>query len=229
MALGTASALAATRSLQRRRQAAAAPSGQTSLQDLIKQFTQSQQESRAANEAREREIRALNQQGIAQFSPGGSFGRGFLEQIERQKTNTIAQQTQGLVSSGLSNTTLGGNLGAQFEQNVGTPARLQLADVQAQRLSQARGTQAGFIERIQDVGPDPALLSNLVSQAAQQPVASQPRTITRTRRSGFNPGGFFERNFGSGSTSSRPLLSNVIPSSPLRRLGGPISSGISFA
>lgn len=164
--------------------------GPQSLQDLISQFTAAGQESKTANLGRETEIRGLNQQVIDLFSPGGGFGRGFQDQIERLKRNTVAGQTQSAVSSGLFNTTTTGNLGAQFEQNVGVPARLQLADLQAQRFAGALGGQAGFIERIEDTGPRPELLADLVSQAADQPggadaVTNQAFTAESKRRGQF--------------------------------------------
>lgn len=149
--------------------AAAPPQGPTTPQDLINQFTAAGEESKAANLARGEEIRGLTQQVIDMFQPGGSFGQGFLSEIERLKTNTVAGQTQQAVSSGLFNTTATGNLGAQFEANQGTQARLQLADMQAQRLAGAIESQAGFVERFEDVGPDPGLVANLVTAAADQP------------------------------------------------------------
>ena len=154
-----------------------APSqGPTTPQDLIGQLDAAGQASRDANLARGDEIRGLSQQVIDMFQPGGSFGQGFLNEIERLKTNTIAGQTQQAVSSGLFNTTTTGNLGAQFEANQGTQARLQLADMQAQRLAGAIESQAGFVERFEDVGPDPGLVAGLVTSAADQP-GGLPTTV----------------------------------------------------
>ncbi|KKL50183.1 hypothetical protein LCGC14_2308030, partial [marine sediment metagenome] len=53
-------------------------------------------------------------------------------------------------------------LGGAWEEDVGASARLSIADIAGQRMTQAQMGKAGFIERRQDTGPDPGMVSQLM-------------------------------------------------------------------
>jgi hypothetical protein len=140
---------------------------------LIDEFTKQGELATAANELRYQQGLGIYG-GIADaYAPGGQFGRGAMQQYEAQKKRSLAQQQQQLVSSGLANTTIMAGLGRGYEETVGTPFRLQLADLQMQRYAEAMGQKAGFIERREDVPPSPELMANLVTQAEAGPDGPQ--------------------------------------------------------
>ncbi len=107
-----------------------------------------------------------------------------------------------MVSSGLVNTTTAATLGRKFEEEVGTPARLQAADISAQRKTEARLGKAGFIERREDVGPDFRTIAELAKsigagqQAGATTAQAQPTTTFMARK---QPG----RIFGAGTKFAR--------------------------
>lgn len=136
------------------------------IEDLLGKFDVQQQQANIANEKRYQEGIALYDKNIAQFMPDGSFGAGFEAQLERAATKSVAQSQQSLVSTGLQGTTTAANTRKKFEEEVGTPARLQMEDIKAQKLAEARSSKAGFIERREDVGPDYNTIASLAKTAA---------------------------------------------------------------
>ncbi|KKL18495.1 hypothetical protein LCGC14_2474940, partial [marine sediment metagenome] len=100
-----------------------------SYQEIIANFQAKQDAANLANQKRYEEAIALYSDIVEQYKPGGAFGTGFEAQLERQKTKTVAGQTQSLVSSGLYGTTQTAGLGKKWEEEVGAPARLKLEDL----------------------------------------------------------------------------------------------------
>jgi hypothetical protein len=142
-------------------------------QDLVGQFQTQADEARAANEARYGQGLGIYDQIISMFQPGGGFGAGQMEQYERTKEQALATQQQSAITSGLGNVTT--QLGAEsaYEQRVGVPFKLQLADLVTERLTGAMGEKAGFIERREDEAPDPRLMADLVMGAEAGPVTGE--------------------------------------------------------
>jgi len=137
----------------------------------LNEYNQSQveameKESTEKNKVREDEIRGILDQIIGMYQPGGGFGKGMEGQIERGRTQSVASGMQGLVSSGLSNTTQAAGLGKKYEEEVAMPARMKLEDIRYGALSQAMGQKASFVERIEDMLPDYGLVAQLLSKAA---------------------------------------------------------------
>ncbi len=128
-------------------------------------FAQASQQARKANEQRYTQGMGLWDEIIQRYQPGGGFGAGAMASYERGKTKAVGAGMQQLVSSGLANTTVAATIGKKYEEEVGTPFKLQLQDVQSQRLTEAQAGKAGFIERRSDVGPDPGLVAGLGQQA----------------------------------------------------------------
>ena len=133
---------------------------------------------RAGETARQRTQERLDQalgiydQNIAMYQPGGDFGKGFEASLGQAKQSSVSGGMAHLAKTGLYNSSIGAGLGTAFEKTVGTPARLQMNDMRIGRLSDAYGAKAGVLERVNDTGPDPSLLSNLMMQAANQPRAT---------------------------------------------------------
>lgn len=140
-----------------------------SYSEIIQNFQAKQDAANVANEKRYEEALALYGDIVEQYKPGGAFGAGFEAQLGRQKTRTVAGQTQQLVSSGLYGTSVTAGLGQKFEEEVGMPARLKLEDMRMVRYAEAVGQKAGLIERREDVGPDYSLISQLAAQAGARP------------------------------------------------------------
>ena len=138
-------------------------------QDIIANFQAKQDAANAANQKRYEEAIALYSDIVEQYKPGGAFGAGFEAQLDRQKTKTVAGQTQSLVSSGLFGTSVTAGLGQKFEEEVGMPARLKLEDIRMGRYAEAISAKAGLIERREDVGPDYGMIAQLSAQAASRP------------------------------------------------------------
>ncbi|KKK65994.1 hypothetical protein LCGC14_2968540, partial [marine sediment metagenome] len=136
---------------------------------LLAQFQQQADEANAMNEQRYQEGMNLWNQIISQYQPGGGFGAGYESQIETAKTKDVAKGAQSLVSSGLMNTTTAAGLSKQWESDVGSQARLNLQDLRSTRLSEAMSGKAGFIERREDIPPDPSVMANLALGAMSGP------------------------------------------------------------
>jgi len=174
-----------------------------SLTSLIQQFQQQQKRARQENLKRYAEAQKLYDEVIKRYQPGGEFGKGALSQYERGKVRALASAAQNLVSSGLYGTSVTAGLGKKYEEEVGTPFRLQLEDIRMSRLSEAEKAKAGLIERREDIGPDPNLIAQLAMQAS-----SVPRTISYTQSSkGPSP---WEKDFmGGGWTLSGGVTSSA--------------------
>jgi hypothetical protein len=138
-----------------------------------------------ANEARYQEMLGKYKNIENIYSPTGTFGQGQLAQIETQKQRDIASGMQGLVSSGMANTTVATGLPSAWEANVGSQARLNLADLQNQRYAEALGGTAGAIERRTDVQPDLGQYANLVQAANMSYNPTQP--VAQTTQPSYQP------------------------------------------
>ena len=121
---------------------------------ILSQYEQKYAEAKSANEQRYKQGMDLLDQAIQRYQPGGSFGAGAMAQYEQGKTQAMSSGQQNLISSGLSNTTIGATLPLAYEQEVGTPFRLQLEDLRMKNLTEAERAKTGFIESRQDPYPD---------------------------------------------------------------------------
>jgi hypothetical protein len=129
-------------------------------------WAEAQKKANAANEKRYSEAKGIYEGISAQYAPGGKFQAGALASFERQKLRDMATANQSLVSSGLFNTTIAAGLPSKYEEEVGTPFRLNLEDIRMQRYGEAQTNLAGLIERREDVAPDPSLYANLMQGAS---------------------------------------------------------------
>ena len=132
------------------------------MASILGVFQAAQTRANQANLARYKEGIGLYDQMITNWGKGGGFVKGAEATLERTKKKDMASGMQSLVSSGLVNTTMSAGLGKKWEEEVGAPARLNIADVAGQRLMQAQREKAGFIERRTDSGPDPSMVSSLM-------------------------------------------------------------------
>lgn len=149
-------------------------------QSLLQDFQKREADARAANKARELEIRKTYENIIAQYEEGGAFKASGLADIERTKTRAIGAGTQQMISSGLFGTTTAASIPVQAEQTAGLQ-RLKLEDILEQRVTEAKLGQASFVERIEEPYPDYQLLRD--AYVAQ---ASTPR---QTQQSRYGPPG----------------------------------------
>lgn len=139
---------------------------QMTSQGILEKYEQMYNQARAANEQRYQEGMGILDQAISRYQPGGGFGQGAMAQYEQGKQQGLASGMQNLVGSGLSNTTIAGTLPLAYEQEVGTPFRLQLEDMRMQNLTQAERAKTGFIEGRQDTYPDFGMFAQLAMQSA---------------------------------------------------------------
>ncbi len=144
------------------------------MASILGSFQAAQASANKANLARYKEGIGLYDQMITNWSTGGGFVKGAEATLGRAKKRDMASGMQSLVSSGLSNTTTSAGLGKKWEEEVGAPARLNIADVAGQRLMQAQMGKAGFIERRTDSGPDPGMVMNAMRGMGQSEGSQQP-------------------------------------------------------
>ena len=127
----------------------------------------------------------LLQSNVDRFSAGGGYGEGARSLYAEGARKSRASAFQGLVSSGMSNLTGSYDRQAAFDTGLfnkqveDTRIGLQAGAVSSkagalssfseqQRLAleRAKTGRTGFIERREDIGPDPQLFSQLMAQAA---------------------------------------------------------------
>ena len=130
------------------------------------EMQQAAQQAKQANEQRYSQGMEIFDEIINRYQPGGSYGQGAMAQYETGKSQAMAQGMQNLVSSGLANTTVAAGLPVKYEQEVGTPFRLQLEDMRMNALTQAQLGKSNWIQQRQDVYPDANLYANLQKQAS---------------------------------------------------------------
>lgn len=138
-------------------------------QGLVGQFQEQADEANRMNELRYQQGLGIHEQIVGMFDPESTYGAGFMDQYQREKERQLATQEQGMISRGLYNTTTAVGMESDYEQRVGVPMRLQMADLMMSKQAEALSGQAGFIERREDIPPDPALMANLVTAAESRP------------------------------------------------------------
>ena len=136
---------------------------------ILGAFQAAQRSANVANLQRYKQGLGLYDQMITNWGKGGGFVKGAEATLERTKKRDVAGGMQNLVSSGLAGTTMAAGIGKKWEEEVGAPSRLSIADIAGQRLAQAMEGKAGFIERRQDTGPDPGMVSSLMQGMGNQP------------------------------------------------------------
>ena len=141
----------------------------TDYDKYIAQITKAGEESRLSNLSRRDQITQIYNSIIKRYESGGSFGRGYESLIEARKVKDVSRSESRDIDLGFFGLR---NRGQEFESAVGEPARLKLEDIRMERLSGAQTGLAGFLERINEPGPDYSLLAQLSSTQGQASVPS---------------------------------------------------------
>jgi hypothetical protein len=136
------------------------------MQDLIGQYVQRMNDANTANENRYNQGLGLYDAIVQAYMPGGGYGAGAMKSYQQGKQQSMSQAMQSAVDAGLAGTTVPSGFGTKYEQEVGTPFRLNLADLQMGKLTDALANMAGFVERRTDQAPSSAELANLVQTAS---------------------------------------------------------------
>lgn len=123
----------------------------TAMEDLMGQFAAKESEARAANIKRKQQIESIFDEIITRYGPSGTYGEAARALLERQKVRDVGATAQRDISRGMYGIR---PYEAEWEAEVGAPARLKLEDIMMQRLSQAQVGKAGFLERIEEPYPD---------------------------------------------------------------------------
>lgn len=160
-------------------QPSASTASTPSLSDLMKSTTAQTAEAKQANVQRQKEVTGIYDKVAGLFAPGGSFGQGYLEQINRQKVQDVSGAEQSDISRGLFGLR---NRGQEWESQVGAPARLKLEDLRTQSYASALTGKAGFLERIENPYPD---LSPLFQAAIAQSSVPQSYSTMINSYPGF--------------------------------------------
>ena len=134
--------------------------------DILSQYQQQYDEAKQANEARYSQALGIADQAIKRYKPGGGFGEGAMAQYQQGKHQAMSQGMSSLVSSGLSNTTVAAGMPLAYEQEVGTPFRLQLEDMRMNKLTEAERAKADIIQNRQDTYPDLSMMAQLQERAS---------------------------------------------------------------
>ena len=186
---------------------------------LVADFQRREAAARAANIKREKEIRGIYGDLIAQSETGGAAKVAGLAEIEQGKTKAIGAGTQQMISSGMYGTTTAAAIPVQAE-NQASLSRLKLEDMLYQRTEALKLGQAGFVERIEEPYPDYGMLVQaMMAQASQQPTAAPAPVSTQPEQSlsdwmrkefgpppgGYTPapGSFNAPSFSSGSKQTK--------------------------
>ena len=142
---------------------------------LLELAQQAQEETIAANAAREAEIRALHEQNLQSFAPEGAFAKAGERAIER----TYSQDVSRMVGAGLYGTTaVESTAGAARRQG-----RLTLESMLEEGRGRARSAYADFIERIENKYPD--LGAVYAGYAAQSSMPSSTSGTSPATRPGW--------------------------------------------
>lgn len=135
--------------------------------DILQRYENQYNQARQANLERYGQGIDILKKGIERYQPGGQFGAGAMALYEQGKNKALASGMQNLVGSGLANTTVAGTLPLAYEQEVGSPFRLQLEDMRLQNLTGSERAMADFISARNDPYPDLGMFANLAMQAGQ--------------------------------------------------------------
>jgi hypothetical protein len=93
------------------------------------------------------------EQAIAQYAPGGGYGKGVEAGLERGRTKALASGTQSLVSAGLYGTTTTAGLGKKYEEE----------STRAQAIASLKAGYAGAMQSGYESAADRSLRMNLAS------------------------------------------------------------------
>ena len=148
---------------------------------LLELAQQAQEETIAANAAREAEIRALHKQNLQSFAPEGAFAKAGERAIER----TYSQDVSRMVGAGLYGTTaVESTAGAARRQG-----RLTLESMLEEGRGRARSAYADFIERIENEYPD--LGAVYAGYAAQGSMSGRTSGTSPSNRPGWSISGTY--------------------------------------
>ena len=145
-------------------------------QSILADTRKREEAARKANIAREKEIRSIYGQEITQYEEGGAFKEAGLADIERAKTQAVGAGTQQMISSGLYGTTTAASIPVQAETQA-QQSRLRLEDILQQRVTEAKGKLAGFVERIEDPYPDYNMLVQAMIGKGQEKELKHQRSL----------------------------------------------------
>jgi len=189
------------------------------MASILGAFQAAQASANRANLDRYKEGIGIYDTMISNWKKGGGFVKGAKATLARTKTKDVASGMQSLVSSGLAGTTMAAGLGKAWEEDVGAPARLNIADIAGQRLMQAQQAKAGFIERREDYGPDPSLVSSVMQGMGQ---ASAPDPYGG--RSTFGANSFYRPATGASASWGTGGAAQPSIASTARRVRSPYPS-----
>ena len=146
----------------------------TPINDLTQSYTKMADEAKAANLARETEIRNIYTNILNSISGSNDSMRASgLADIERQAGQLEGRETQQMISSGLYGTTTAAAIPRNVATSFTQPARLKLEDLLSTRKREAQLGLAGFVERIENPYPDyNALFQAQIAEASQEPTAA---------------------------------------------------------
>lgn len=133
------------------------------IEELIAQYSEREEEARAANIRRQEQVTSIFDEIIARYGPGGTYGAAAEALLGQQKIRDVGAVTQRDITRGLYGIR---PYEQEWEAAVGAPARLRLEDIKMERLSQAQLGKAGFLERIEEPYPDYGALMQAVSAQA---------------------------------------------------------------
>lgn len=154
--------------------------------DLVSQLTSAQRQSREANRTRLRQLVGdLTDRG--EQEPGGArgllgeFGQSASDQLRRRTAQTGGSLEQDLISRGLGNSTILSSVRRGVERDRAEGQR----DID-ERVARQR---ADILAAVNQQGPDPGLVANLVRQAAAADTSPRVARIGAGGTGGFSGGG----------------------------------------
>ena len=171
---------------------------QVNISDIINQLQQAQAEANAANERRYAQALQELRQGRRRLSKMygrasnlvSDLGQAAAQDINIGSQRSLAQGRQGLISSGLANTTITGSLmrgveedRARAQQRLAEQVGAQRSGLMTQRAQAEMGAAGAISDLIQsraDVGPDMGMYGSLIQAAMAQQNAPGPGNRIQT-------------------------------------------------
>lgn len=139
------------------------------MADLVTQYYDAATKAYAENQKRMEEAKAIYDRIISMYGDTGAYGAAYESLLKGQKVRDIGEVKQRDIGRGLYGIR---PYEAEWEQTVGTEARLKLEDIKSQRLGSALQAKAEFLTGIQQPYPDYSALQQAAAAQAAAPTSA---------------------------------------------------------
>jgi transposase-like protein len=140
----------------------------TYMDQILENLQAAQDKTNAANEDRYKQAMSIYDSIVKQYATDGDFQQGIADQMNLASTQAVSKSRHALVQSGLGNVSSRKSMKKKFEEGPAKAAKARAEDARLEGEAKARSAKAGFIERKEDVGPDPNSIAQLAAQSGSR-------------------------------------------------------------